>query len=449
MAKKEVCKKGKYWTLSTGEGPVGGSPAGELTDGGNNAPPYMFIQMDELAKQGKPIVLETDDEKVLDNAATYAAQKGYDLVSPNPEQNLKISDKLNELAGEEIAEGHFLPSQQKQQEVAPNYRPFTVAAPDRLPDGFESEVRVHPVVIREGARMAPESPEKDDAIQHWEAVRIFHQKDLNAPHIFGDYRPRMTVERQSFATPEEAIVAAQGMANAPATPEMLRKSMSADLGPEHPHNRLLSGLIEQQDLSRQKSLADGSPEPKAPDISPRNGPVQEESAADIAADIGRIASQSPQPFPAMQPAPSRSLQQTPQIFPEKRPAEVLEKRLFVAAVKDHGNRITVTRMGMAYVNPKQKRERDDRVARSLQMARERFGDPVRVEGNSGFEQSVIKAAIAQGIPLEMASERGAKAYQLALQSEKKRGLEKTMGSLAPSKQKQIDRGNGRGLAIGM
>lgn len=418
---KEVRKKGRYWTLSTGEG----SP--ELTDGGHNAPPYMFVHLDELAKQGKPIILETDNEKVLDSAATYAAQKGYDLVSPNPEQNLKITAKLNELAGEEIAEGHFLPSQQKQQEVA--YQPFASATPDKMPDGFESEVQVRPVVIREGTRMSPVSPEKGDEIQQWEAVRVFRQKDQSVPPIFGDYNHRLMVEKQAFATSDEAITAAQGMAATQATPEMLRKALSIELGSEHPHNQLLSGLIEQQDLSHQEN----------PEQVPLPKKGQEESAADIAADIGRIA---------QQPMPGQSLQKTPQIFPEKRPAAVLEKRLFVPTVKDHGNRITVTRMGMAYVNPKQKRERDDRIVRSLQMARERFGDPVRVDGNSGFEQAVIKAAIAQGIPLEMASDRGEKAYQLALASEKKRGLEKTMGSLVPAKEKQIGKGKGRGLSIG-
>ena len=48
---------------------------------------------------------------------------------------------------------------------------------------------------------------------------------------------------------------------------------------------------------------------------------------------------------------------------------------------------------------------------------------------------MIKAAIEQGIPLEMGSDRGEKAYALALANEKKRGLEKAMGTLTPSKER--------------
>ncbi|MHB8249624.1 MAG: hypothetical protein ACYDCX_12175, partial [Acidithiobacillus sp.] len=49
--------------------------------------------------------------------------------------------------------------------------------------------------------------------------------------------------------------------------------------------------------------------------------------------------------------------------------------------------------------------------------------------------AVIKAAIEQGIPLEMGSDHGEKAYALALANEKQRGLEKAMGTLAPSKER--------------
>ena len=103
--------------------------------------------------------------------------------------------------------------------------------------------------------------------------------------------------------------------------------------------------------------------------------------------------------------------------------------------KDHGNRIVITRMGMLAVTPPQQRERHDLVSAALLKSRERFGEPVRVTGNKAFEAATIKAAIEQGIPLEMGSDRGEKAYALALANEKKRGLEKAMGTLAPSKER--------------
>jgi hypothetical protein len=90
-------------------------------------PAQMYAHMDELAQagngpaggDGQPIVIETDDEKVLNKAAEYAAQKGYDLAAPDPEQNLQIITKQHEMAGEEIAEGQLEPSILRQKGVEP------------------------------------------------------------------------------------------------------------------------------------------------------------------------------------------------------------------------------------------------------------------------------------------------------------------------------------------
>ncbi|MGC9217517.1 LPD7 domain-containing protein, partial [Acidithiobacillus sp.] len=158
------------------------------------------------------------------------------------------------------------------------------------------------------------------------------------------------------------------------------------------------------------------------------------AADDPAADIAKIAAEmkADAEIPLL-PAKAHAAP----TFEEKIPPETLAHRLGVATAKDYGNRIVVTRMGMLAITPPQKRERQELVTAALLKSRERFGEPVRITGNKAFENEVIKAAIAQGIPLEMASDRGAVAYQLALKNEQSKGLEKTMGRMEPAKEKAM------------
>lgn len=186
-----------------------------------------------------------------------------------------------------------------------------------------------------------------------------------------------------------------------------------------------------------------------------------ESAEEITADIQRMA-EAPLPQTSLDPKKKQEREeenQTPNrdnsaqvSFPEKRPAEVLSHRLMIPTVKDHGNRLVVTRMGMMATTPPQFRERDELIANTLMAARERFGEPVRVTGHGAiagrfFEDAVIKAAIAQGIPLEMASDRGEKAYAKALGKHKESILKNEIGSLGPSKQREQKKEQGHGREL--
>ena len=348
------------WTLSAGEQ--------HRASGKNRSASYMFANMDELVASGngQPLVIDADDEKVLNKAADYAAQKGYDLVSPDPEQNLKIMAKQNAMAGEEIAEGQLEPSSQLQIGVAPQQG----VAPEN------ADVEKQKALERLGR-------DKEDLYEFDRAI---------------DYSddPRMRERERAESAKKHAEIAARET--------------------EYQEKGWL----------------------------PTAEKVKRVETDDPAADIAKIAEQTkalPDPFAQQAPAGVQSPHHTqdlrrPQDFPEKRPAEVLAHRWGVPRAKDHGNRIVVTRMGMLAVTPPQQRERHDLVSAALLKSRERFGEPVRVTGNKAFENAVIKAAIEQGIPLEMGSDRGEKAYALALQNEKKRGLEKSMGQLAPSKERE-------------
>jgi len=297
------------WKLSVGKKEISGKDRKSL-----------FSAMDELVAggDGSPLVVETESDLVLDRAAEYAAQKGYDLVAPTPEQNLRITGKQNALAGEEIVGGDFEPSLER-------HRVKVVEADDHSDE--KQKQKTAP---------APDDPQKIDVAK-----------------VFGD-------------------------------------------------------------------ILDKTSEPKKKD------------------------------------EPTR--QQFPKIVPPK----TLAERWKIPTVKDHGDKITVTRMGMMNLTPKLAKERDALVAAALLKARERFGEPVRVTPAGGlnklagraFEEAAIRAAIAQGVKLEMATERGRKLYEQAL--EKERHLAKSRGSFEPSRQKEKeralpaparDKGKSRGLSI--
>jgi hypothetical protein len=342
------------WNLSVGDK--------HLASGKNRSASFMYSKMDSLVAggDGQPLVIDTEDEKVLIKAAEYAAQKGYDLVSPDPEQNLKIMAKQNAMAGEEIAEGQLEPSKllQKTEEQA-SIRSMALPAKQKALDQLAKD--------KQALDAFDEAiPYSDDPSQ-----RAKEHAESTKKHAEIQAREKDYQERGWLPTPEK---------------------------------------------------------------------VAEPAVDDPAADIAKIAAQMKvaaevplseqvQPVAGVQPPAG-----VPD-FPEKRPAEVLAHRWKVATAKDHGNRIVITRMGMLAVTPPQKRERQELVTAALLKSRERFGDPVRVTGNKAFENEVIKAAIAQGIPLEMGSDRGEKAYDLALKNEKKRGLEKAVGQLTPSKER--------------
>ncbi len=356
------------WTLSLGDSTV--------SSGNNSKATHMFSMMDTLVahrqfngSEPAPLVLETDDEKVLNKAAEYAAQKGYDLVASTPEQNLQIKAVQDKVAGEEIADGELGPSKQKALDL--------LGIDKKVLEEFDAAI-----------------PYSDDPTMRASERAESAKRHAKIAAREEDYREKGWLPPARLPTPAPAV--------------------------------------EKDPLSKLEDIARGAASAEKDDP---------------AADIAKIAAQTkalPDPFPkpaaqkeqdgplagAQPPRPAPEMS-----FPEKRPAEVLAHRWTVPTAKDHGNRIVITRMGMLAVTPPQQRERHDLVSAALLKSRERFGEPVRVTGNKAFENAVIKAAIEQGIPLEMGSDRGEKAYALALANEKKCGLEKAMGALTPSKER--------------
>ena len=352
-----MAEEKSLWALSVGDQ--------KRVSGKSRSATFMYSNMDELAQggNGQPIIIETEDEKVLNKAAEYAAQKGYDLASADPEQNLKIIAKQNAMAGEEIAEGQLEPSIKLQKAVAP----LQAVAPDDEKQKALEQLAKDRAEVRSLWQDLSASDDPDDKARDAKKAKALEAEITEREKA---YREKGWLPPASLPNPEKAA----------------EKALEQD---------------------------------------------------DPAADIAKIAEQTKAlPDPFAQPEQGDRKDPVAQDFPEFRPAKTLAHRWSVPTAKDHGNRIVITRMGMLAVTPPQKRERHDLVSAALLKSRERFGEPVRVTGNKAFEAAVIKAAIEQGIPLEMGSDRGEKAYALALANEKKRGLEKAMGTLAPSKERE-------------
>ena len=376
----EVDEKKISWTLSVGDK--------QITNGKNVTAAYMLSQMDSLAAEGagQPIVIETDVDKVLKTGAEYAAQKGYDLVSADPAQNLKIIEAQKALIGEDIAEGSLAPS-----------------------------------VMLEKSAPDPEL-EKKQALEKLAQDR----RDVDTLRLEASYSDDPTQRARELAQ---------------------AKAIEAEINEREKAFREKGWLppLENQSPHQEQPLERTQPAPVSK--------VQPDNTVEDIAKIGEQMKAAPNPFHPDNKGVEAPEAPAVQRFPVKTPPELIAlTRHKYPAAKDHGDKLVITRMGMLAVTPNQKRDRADLVQAMLLKSRERFGEPVRITGNAPFEQEVIKAAIAQGIPLEMTSVHGEKAYAKALEAQQRQkpGLG-TAGQMSPSIQKEAPakgKGVGRDLQIG-
>jgi hypothetical protein len=109
------------------------------------------------------------------------------------------------------------------------------------------------------------------------------------------------------------------------------------------------------------------------------------------------------------------------------PRVVVENSGGEALVKDYGVKIAVTpkASGMVFSLSRARRQQGQQegteaVGTALKMARERFGDPVRVNSKSKkFRSMIIEQAVAQGVTLEFTSKRDAAEYKRTLEGSEK------------------------------
>ncbi|MFA6180531.1 LPD7 domain-containing protein [Acidithiobacillus ferruginosus] len=207
------------------------------------------------------------------------------------------------------------------------------------------------------------------------------------------------------------------------------------------HFHMGDGNASIEPIDRQHSLS------SAVDTSTVQQPASE--ADRIADEIQQVAQASE--FPplnsgAQNALPSRSAPEAPK-YPRKSPPEILmTSRRGAPYVKDHGDQITVTRRATLAITRRGRDEREQAIATALTAARERFGEPVRIHGTPAFVNETIKQAVQQGIKLEPVGHHAEKEYARVLAGEQKlKDKVLQAGSMAPSKSKEVHKGQGLGI----
>lgn len=118
-------------------------------------------------------------------------------------------------------------------------------------------------------------------------------------------------------------------------------------------------------------------------------------------------------------------------------------------VKDYGDHIVVTRRAMFGVGKAAQAKREQAVTVGLQAAAERFGQPVRFEGNPAFLEETAKQAVKLGIKLEPGNRLAEAIYAKALDAREKELAIATKRDMvfSPSKEKEKTKEKGLGLSL--
>lgn len=212
-----------------------------------------------------------------------------------------------------------------------------------------------------------------------------------------------------------------------------------------------------------ETLAQGT---AGPEIAEPAQPAPEKSVeADIADATGKKPDQAPQQktitesgplvdWPGISQKPPDLLMPPEKLrFERKNPPEVLfANPRGKPYVLDHGDKVTVTNRAMLGLGHEAAEKRQKAVEIGLKAAMDRFGEPVRFQGNRAFLEETVKVAMERGIALEPGSPMARDIYERAI---KERGnqlgpskdcsLPRAAPYRAPEKKREVDKGKGIGL----
>lgn len=207
-----------------------------------------------------------------------------------------------------------------------------------------------------------------------------------------------------------------------------------------------------------ETLAQGT---AGPEIAEPAQPAPEKSVeAEIADATGKKPDQEPQQKTITEPDPLADWPGTSQKSPEplmlpekprferKNPPEVLfANPKGKPYVLDHGDKVTVTNRAMLGLGHEAAEKRQKAVEIGLKAAVDRFGEPVRFQGNRAFLEETVKVAIERGIALEPASPMARDIYERAIKERGNQlGPSKDAAPYrAPEKKREVDKGKGIGL----
>ncbi|ACH82498.1 hypothetical protein Lferr_0240 [Acidithiobacillus ferrooxidans ATCC 53993] len=207
-----------------------------------------------------------------------------------------------------------------------------------------------------------------------------------------------------------------------------------------------------------ETLAQGT---AGPEIAEPAQPAPEKSVeAEIADATGKKPDQEPQQKTITEPDPLADWPGTSQKSPEplmppekprferKNPPEVLfANPKGKPYVLDHGDKVTVTNRAMLGLGHEAAEKRRKAVEVGLKAAVDRFGEPVRFQGNRAFLEETVKVAMERGIALEPGSPMARDIYERAIKERGNQlGPSKDAAPYrAPEKKREVDKGKGIGL----
>ncbi|MBN6744677.1 hypothetical protein JKG41_06275 [Acidithiobacillus sp. MC2.1] len=206
-----------------------------------------------------------------------------------------------------------------------------------------------------------------------------------------------------------------------------------------------------------ETLAQGT---AGPEIAEPAQPAPEKSVeAEIADATGKKPDQEPQQRTITEPDPLADWPGTSQKSPEplmppekprferKNPPEVLfANPKGKPYVLDHGDKVTVTNRAMLGLGREAAEKRQKAVEIGLKAAVDRFGEPVRFQGNRAFLEETVKVALEPGGPMARdIYERAIKERGNQLGPSKGCTLPRVAPYRAPEKKREVDKGKGIGL----
>jgi hypothetical protein len=449
----------------------------------------MAAQLDHLLSYGPMDVVASNDEKnpglhIVHMDAENRAFIPQDdplhreirnLIEKNPHSKGFVANQIQTqleqdsrwTGPEHDAEGvSFSPSLNPEREMheIETFPAQNVDLPDDIKAALNPRVELRPMVLREGSRLAPKTMEPGDKLVGY----VVNGKTDPRPgtvrgedNLFPGKQQRFGLDELDNAR-QTAQAIAQGTAINFDTLEAGFKERTgynfedryfSDDGQKH---------LEQWEAQKAQHVAmqtdevgvgePALPEPgkgveaEAVDKTGKNPDPEPQQKAgpevDPLADGPGISQKSPElPVPPEKPR-----------FEHKNPPEVLfANPKGKPYVLDHGDKVTVTNRAMLGLGHEAAEKRQKAVEVGLKAALDRFGEPVRFQGNRAFLEETVKVAMERGIALEPGSPMAQEIYDRAIQRDNQFGpskgstLPRAAPYRAPEKKQEIGQSKGLGL----
>lgn len=310
-----------------------------------------------------------------------------------------------------------------------------------LPEHYAAEVKMIPLVLDEGttypAHTRPDLPIAEYAVQR--GLRDTRFDEFGKTLGNGHYRE---VTQTRAKTLEEAQKRMAEYAQQPVQPQELNALKQLNAQNVEIYEARQAEQREAPEQARQESAKAPEPEQaKEPTKTPENAPEKDPLG------LGDVKKPTEHLFPEQQDEKGPEKEPEKPKFERKNPPEVLfANPKGKPYVLDHGDKVSVTNRAMLGLGHEAAEKRRKAVEIGLKAAVDRFGEPVRFQGNRAFLEETVKVAMERGIKLEPASPMAKEIYERAVKEHGNQfGPSKAAPYRAPEKKQEMDKGKGIGL----